>query len=413
MTFSLHLCAIKLLRILIHITGFVLFLGAVTFWGCHPTLKKAARHPGEALTRVDFFYPTFHDDMDFDSLISAITKNIEYLKRLPPERSFYYGPDTFTCKEVLESQVAFRRLLEEEPDISRLNRIIKENYLVYRAAGRAGNNKVLFTGYFEPVYEASRTPDETFRYPVYRKPEDLTRIDLSLFGERFEGQRLMARIAGDRVLPYYSRYQIDHDRVLDGRNLEIAWLKDPVDVAFLHIQGSGRLKLPDGSTLSVGYASSNGHPYRSIGRYMIEKGLMSREEMSMQAIRHYLHDHPQQRGTILNHNPSYIFFRILENGPLGNIAVPLTPGRSIALDATLFPKGALAFISSVKPILNEKGKITRWEPFSRLVINQDTGGAIKGAGRADLFWGNGPHAEMAAGHLKHEGELFILIKKPR
>lgn len=410
--FPLHLNAKTLLRIFMHITGYVLVLGAVTFWGCHPTLKKAARHPGEALTRVKFFYPHFQDDMNFDSLISAINKNIEYLKRLPPERPFRYGPDTFTCREVLESQKAFRRLLEQEPDIARLNRIIKENYYIYRAAGRAGNNKVLFTGYFEPVFEARLTPDETFQYPIYGKPDDLVYIDLSLFGARFQGQRLMARMEGDTVRPYYSRSQIDHDRVLEERDLELAWLKDPVDVAFLQIQGSGRLRLADGGILSVGYAASNGHPYRSIGRYMIKNGLMDRETMSMQAIRQYLRNHPEQRNEILNHNPSYVFFRVLENGPLGNIGVPLTPGRSIALDATLFPKGALAFISCVKPALDPEGEITRWEPFSRLVINQDTGGAIKGAGRADLFWGNGPEAEMAAGHLKHEGELFILIRKP-
>jgi membrane-bound lytic murein transglycosylase A len=214
------------------------------------------------------------------------------------------------------------------------------------------------------------------------------------------------------VLPYYSREQIEMEKVLEGQGLEIAWLKDPVDVTFLHIQGSGRLILPNGESISVGYQASNGRPYRSIGRYILDKGLMEREQMSMQGIRKYLSENPEIMNEVLNHNPSYIFFRILENGPLGNINIPITPERSLALDAKLFPKGALGFISCQRPIVNDQGEITEWEKFSRFVLNQDTGGAIKGSGRADLFWGSGPYAEIAAGHLKHDGELYILIKKP-
>lgn len=400
------------MRIAIQIVGYSLIAGLLALSGCHPALKKQARSPAEALTRIRYFYPAFCDDLDRDSLVSAINKNMEYLKRLPPETSFHYGSDIFTRDQVLESQETFRQLIENTSDISEINRIIKADYLVYRAAGRAGNSTVLFTGYFEPIYEARLTPDHNWRYPIYRKPEDLTSIDLSLFNVKCTDRRLMVRIEGQTVLPYYTRYQIDEERVLEGRHLEIAWLKDPVDVAFLQIQGSGQLKLPNGEILSVGYAASNGHPYKSIGGHMIREGLLSRKEMSMQAIRHYLSQHPLQRGEILNANPSYVFFRMLENGPLGNISVPLTPGRSIALDSELFPKGALAFISCVKPLFDASGEIVQWEPFSRFVLNQDTGGAIKGAGRADIFWGNGPHAEMAAGHLKHEGELFILIKRP-
>jgi membrane-bound lytic murein transglycosylase A len=145
---------------------------------------------------------------------------------------------------------------------------------------------------------------------------------------------------------------------------------------------------------------------------MLDRGLLTREEMSMQAIRRYLSEHPEAVERILNHNPSYIFFRPLKTGPVGNIGVPLTPGRSLALDSKRFPKGALAFISCRKPTLNSTGEITGWHEFSRFVVNQDTGGAIKGPGRADIFWGNGPYAETVAGHLKHEGELYILIRKP-
>jgi membrane-bound lytic murein transglycosylase A len=239
----------------------------------------------------------------------------------------------------------------------------------------------------------------------------LIRIDLSPFGERFKGETIVARIEGKKVQPYFSRSQIEGEKALEGRGLEIAWLKDPLDVAFLHIQGSGRVKLSDGNDFLVHYQASNGRPFQSIGRYMIKKGLLPREGMSMQAIRKYLTEHPEVREEVLNQNPSYIFFRHVENGPWGSLGVLLTPGRSVALDPKFFPKGALGFISSQKPLVNDQGEITGWVKFSRFVAHQDSGGAIKGAGRADIFWGSGPYAEVAAGHLQHEGELYILIKK--
>ncbi|MBW1916186.1 MAG: MltA domain-containing protein, partial [Deltaproteobacteria bacterium] len=243
-------------------------------------------------------------------------------------------------------------------------------------------------------------------------PDNLIQIDLSLFNKKFKGNTITARIDGNKVLPFYSRKQIEMEKRLDGRNLQIAWLKDPVDVAFLHIQGSGRISLPDGKMISVGYWASNGRPYKSIGRYLLDKEYMIKEEMSMQGIRKYLSAHPEIVDEVLNHNPSYVFFRVLENGPLGNIRVPLTAGRSVALDYKLFPKGALCFISSEKPVIDGKGEIKDWTKFSRFVMNQDTGGAIKGTGRADLFWGNDQYAELAAGHMQHEGQLYVLIKKP-
>ena len=390
----------------------LLLLTIVFFMGCHPALKLQVQRPEDALIPISFFYPDFHDDMSLDLLALAIERNIEYLDRLDPEKIFQYGPHRFTCRHVRESQELFLRLIRENPDPDQLNKEISERFRIYRAAGRVGNNKVLFTGYFEPIFDGSMTPDETYRYPLYGKPADLLQIDLSRFHDRFKGERIVVRIDGEKVVPYYSRHNIETENALEGRGIEIAWLRDPVDVAFLHIQGSGRIRLRDGNTLLVGYRASNGRPYRSIGRYMLDRLFLTREEMSMQSIRTYLSEYPEIMHDVLNHNPSYVFFHILEKGPLGNISVPLTPGRSIALDSKLFPKGALAFISCEKPGVNDLGEITEWSKFSRFVLNQDTGGAIKGAGRADIFWGSGPYAEWAAGHLKHNGELFILIKKP-
>jgi membrane-bound lytic murein transglycosylase A len=390
----------------------VFFIFIIGLWACYPPLEEAPQVPEQALIPVKYFYPEFDDDMDFASLAAAIERNFQYLDRLDPEHVFFYGPHKFTCRQVRESQEAFLELVLDIQSSKELNREIKKGFNVYRAAGRVGNRSILFTGYFEPTYEARLTPDKVFKYPIYTLPRDLIKIDLSLFNERFQGQTITARIEGDKVLPYYSRKEIETGKALEGRNLEIAWLKDPVDVAFLHIQGSGRLNLPDGNSITAGYMASNGRPYHSIGRYMLDMGYMGDEGMSMQGIRDYFGEHPEVVEEVLNHNPSYVFFRILDNGSLGNIGVPLTPGRSIALDSGLFPKGALCFISSEKPVIEHNGDIVRWAEFSRFAVNQDTGGAIKGAGRADIFWGNDRYAELAAGHMQHEGGLYVLMKKP-
>ena len=350
--------------------------------------------------------------MDLSSLAQAIKRNLEYLNRLDPKYTFDYGPHKYTCRHVRESQEYLLELISKDPDPRELNRMIRKHFLVYRATGRAGDRRVLFTGYYEPLYEGRLAPDGAFKYPLYRKPDDLIKIDLSLFSEKFKGKTIIGRIEDNKVLPYFSRHHIEVEKALEGQGLEIAWLKDPMDVAFLHIQGSGRLMLSDDITTSVGYEASNGRPYRSIGRYLLDKFLLDREGMSMQSIRKYLTEHPEIMEEVLNHNPSYVFFQFRENGPFGNINVPLTPGRSIALDSRIFPKGALSFIACKKPLINENDEITGWTNFSRLVLNQDTGGAIKGAGRADIFWGSDHYAELTAGHTKHEGKLYILIKKP-
>ena len=242
--------------------------------GCTPALKKEAQQPQEALRQVRFFSPEFRDDMDRDSLTQVVRRNLEYLNRLGPDTVFHYGPHDFTCRQVRESQEAFLGLVSRGLDADQLSREIKKNFSVYRATGRVGDKRVLFTGYYEPVYEGSLAPDETFRYPLYRPPNDLIKIDLSPFGEKFKEESIVARIEGKKVLPYYSRFQIEVERALKGKGLEMAWLKNPLDVAFLHIQGSGRLKLPDGKDLLVNYQASNGQPYRSIGRYMIERGFL-------------------------------------------------------------------------------------------------------------------------------------------
>ena len=378
---------------------------------CAPMRETVFNEPEEAVRKTRFSIPDFKDDFPVESFSAALKQNFTYLDALPPDHRFRYGEYSFSPAHIRESQELLLRLIEKHRNPKDLKKAIRRDFHILKATGRHRTGKVLFTGYYEPVYDAALSPDETFKHPLYSPPKDMIRVDLGLFHPRFKGEQLIARIDGNRILPYYSRSQIENEQALGGRGLEIAWLRDPVDVTFLHIQGSGRLKLPDGTVISAGYAAKNGQPYRSIGAYLIERGLLTREEMSMQAIRRYLAANPDRIDTVLNHNPSYVFFRIHDGPAVGNIGVPLTPMRSIALDVKLFPGGAVGFISAERPKLDSDGRIESWEPFSTFVVNQDTGGAIKGAGRADIFWGSGYYAETAAGHMNHEGELYILVKK--
>jgi membrane-bound lytic murein transglycosylase A len=269
---------------------------------------------------------------------------------------------------------------------------------------------MLFTGYYEPLLSCRISADGTFRYPLYRRPDDIIEIDLAQFGPGFPKNRIYGRLDGGKVIPYYSREEIDRKKVLAGRELEILWCSDLVDIYVLQVQGSGKVDLGDGNIISVLYDGQNGRPYTSIGKYLIDTGAITKEKMSMQAIREYLHSYPEKMDEVFSQNQSYVFFR-LDTGPsLGNIGVPLTPGRSIATDSRLFPKGALGLITTQKPII-ANGVITGWAPFTRFVVNQDTGGAIKGPGRVDLFFGQGSDAELFAGNLQHEGELFFLMRK--
>jgi membrane-bound lytic murein transglycosylase A len=240
---------------------------------------------------------------------------------------------------------------------------------------------------------------------LYGKPADLATAP----GE--DGENNAGRIEQGKLLPYYSRQQIDELGALKGRGLEIAWVKDPVEVFFLHIQGSAIIRLPDGAELSVGYTAQNGRPYRSIGRLLIDDGKISKEEMSMQRLRRYLADNPRQQSEIFAYNESYVFFRVNPVGPLGSLEVPVTAGRSIATDARLFPKGALALMQTEIPIIDTVGQLVGWRPVTRLVLNQDTGGAIRGFRRADYYFGTGAAAGGLAGYMNRPGKLYFLALK--
>ena len=231
-------------------------------------------------------------------------------------------------------------------------------------------------------------------------------MDLGEFREDYRGQRLAGRLDGARLVPYHDRAEIVSG-ALENHGNELVWVDDPVEAFFLQVQGSGRVNLDDGGVLRIGYAGANGHPYRSIGRLLIDEQEIPREKMSLQALRRWLAENPAERHRVLNANPSYVFFTEKARGPVGSSGATVTPGRSIATDQGLFPVGALAWIRTWKPIVDSGGERVGEEMLQRLVLNQDTGGAIRGPARVDLFWGHGPEAEQLAGQLKDRGELFF------
>ncbi|TMA82955.1 MAG: transglycosylase, partial [Deltaproteobacteria bacterium] len=224
-------------------------------------------------------------------------------------------------------------------------------------------------------------------------------------------ERVIGRAEGEQFVPYYTRREIDEVGALRGRGLEIAWVKDPIELFFLHIQGSGIVRFPDGYHLNVGYAAQNGWPYRSIGRLLIDSGKVAKEEMSMQRLRRYFAENPREQREIFAYNESYVFFRVNPEGALGSLEVPVTAGRSLATDARLFPKGAIAFIQTDIPVIDTEGQLAGWRPIARFVLNQDTGGAIRGLQRADLYFGTGDEAAGLAGYMNRSGKIFFLLLK--
>ncbi len=275
-------------------------------------------------------------------------------------------------------------------------------WLVHNADGATEG---LVTGYYEPLLHGSRVYGRTYRFPIYGVPADLLVIDLAESNPDLKGIRLRGRMQDKKVVPYYTRAEIERGLApLRGR--EILWVDDPVDLFFLHVQGSGRVRLPGGETVRVGFAEHNGHPYKSIGKILVERGELSVDKASMQGIKQWAAKNPGKLAPMLQQNPAYVFFREMPEsplGPVGALGVPLTPGRSIAVDALTTPLGAPVFLSTTSPLSSR--------PLNRLVLAQDTGTAIKGAVRADFFWGFGDEAGQSAGRMRQSGRMWILYPR--
>lgn len=263
----------------------------------------------------------------------------------------------------------------------------------------------LVTGYYEPLLTGSLTRERPDQVPLRGPPPDLLTIDLADVEPRLKGMRLRGRLVGQRVVPYYSRAEIGSQKALEQGPV-VAWADSAVDAFFLEIQGSGRVRLRDGSILRVGYADQNGHPYRAIGKTLVDRGALQREEVTAPAIRRWLAENPASAGDVMRSNPSLVFFRQLpplanpELGPPGALAVPLTPLRSIAVDRQHIPLGSLVYLQTTHPVSGA--------PMNRLMVAQDTGGAIRGIKRADIFWGFGTEAGHAAGLMKAPARMWVL-----
>ncbi len=275
----------------------------------------------------------------------------------------------------------------------------------YRVQNEDGSNEGLITGYYGPELAGSRVKTEIYRYPIYAQPDDLLIIDLDEIYPELGSYRLRGRVVGNRVVPYFERGEIDNGTSPLAGN-ELFWVADPVELFFLHIQGSGRIRLPDGKLVMVNYANQNGHRYRSIGKLLLESQAMTRDQMSMQNIRRWVNDNPEAGKQLLAENPSYVFFRELPpeyTSPPGSLGVPLTAQRSLAVDPRTIPLGAPVFLSTTVPGSDQ--------PLQQLMVAQDTGGAIKGRVRADFFWGMGQSAGELAGRMKQTGRMWVLLPK--
>lgn len=275
------------------------------------------------------------------------------------------------------------------------------------AVSNADDPEGLFTGYFEPQLDGARAPGPGYAVPLYRKPDDMVTVDLGEFRGDLEGDRIVGRLVDGALKPYYSYEEID-DGALAGRGLELVWVADPIDAFFLHIQGSGQVRFADGGAMRVGYAEKNGRAFVAIGKLLLESGELPKDKVSMQSIRDWLRAHPDRAKSIMYQNPSYIFYREVEgDGPIGAQGVALTPGRSLAVDRKLLPLGVPIFLDTTWPADTPEAG----QPFRRLMIAQDTGGAIRGPVRGDVFFGTGEAALEYAGRMKQKGRYYLFLPR--
>jgi membrane-bound lytic murein transglycosylase A len=290
-----------------------------------------------------------------------------------------------------------------DPDANAVRAYFESGFAAYRVANADGTTQGLVTGYYEPRLRGSRERRAPFVHPLYAPPDDLLIVDLASVAPDTKNMRLRGRLDGRRVVPYWSRAEIENGLApVNGK--ELVYVDDAIEAFFLQIQGSGRIQLANGEELRIGYADQNGHPYQSIGRYLVDKGELALGQASMQGIQSWARANPARVAELLNQNPSYVFFRELPpspDGPLGAQGLPLAAERSIAVDPRFIPLGAPVYLATTRPNSSV--------PLERLVIAQDTGGAIRGAVRADFFWGTGPDAGLLAGRMRQQGRMWVLL----
>lgn len=372
-----------------------------------PDFNQTTRSQPSALKKINpEDLPQMFPDGNLKNLITAIERQIIRCAQQPMAKTWRFDDRIVTRQEwCLDTNRAMLTLAKASENFVIFWEKAKSRFEWYQSTGKDAASTVQFTGYYLPLLNASRSYDAHFNYPIYKKPNDLVRVWAN---NRYQWQK----VNGDGTYsPYFSRREIDWDYALQGNQLEMIYVDDPIEAFFLHIQGSGIAKLEDSNGnethIFVNYAAQNGHPYVSIGKLLKNEGV-DKKYLTLQGLRKYFQENAGELDRVFPPNPSYVFFREMLKGPYGSGSTILVPGHSIATDNGIFPLGAMALISTAKPIVSE-GEIIAWENFSRLAVNQDTGGAIKGPGRVDIYWGYGEYAELAAGSLNHPGQLFFAL----
>jgi len=334
---------------------------------------------------------------DLLNLKKAIQKSINYLSK-PSSNEFYpYGE--ITHDKAIESLKAFSDLIDSGQRGSQLNSTIREKFDVYISVGCDDKGTVLYTGYYTPIFDGSLTRTEKFKYPLYKQPPDLVKGP--------KGEIIGRKGAGGQTEPYPSRKILESSDSLKG--LELVWLGDPFEVYIAHVQGSAKIRLPDGKLLGVGYAASNGQDYQSLGKAMVEQGKITKEQLSLSAMIAYFKKHPDEVGPCTALNPRFVFFMEEKGEPRGSLNEEVTTLRSIATDKSIFPRACLAFISTRLPF--EKDGVIADRPYTGFALDQDTGSAIRAAGRCDVYMGQGDKAGTLAGRTYQEGKLYYLFLK--
>lgn len=376
---------------------------AETEWVAPPPEQSFFEVPAERLPLL------WDGEGGWQELRTALELQRGWLSRQDEGRIFRFGERRVSKAEMRRGLDLLLAELAGDPEPLAFAAFVKEHFFALESVG-GRDGQLLVTGYYEPILEGSRTPSPEYRAPIYGPPGlSLVSVDLGAFDEKWRGQRVAGQLQNGKLVPYADRKKIREESLLRGK--EIAWAKDPIDAFFLEVQGSGTLRLPDGGELRIGYAGANGRPYRSIGKVLIDQGKLEKSAVSMQTIRAYLETHPEEQNAIFDQNPSMVFFRQLEGAAVGSLGFPVTAGRTVAADPQYFPAGAVAFLLTEKPRALPDGTGEVEDLLTRFVVVQDTGGAIKGPGRVDYFWGRGPEAGSRAGVMKQPGRIFLLLPR--
>ena len=383
-----------------------------------PAVSTAA-YSGPGLRLVaDDALPRFEESFKARAgLIKAAKKAIKYLEGLPPEKTLRVADRNYAPAELIDSAKSIIEIAQTAKTADELDTRVREAFDVYQSAGSDGQGRVIFSSYYQPTLKASLKKTAGYPYPLYKRPPDMVEVDLASFDKKFAGaEPMLGRVGKDkRVTPYPAREDIDRRKTLAGKGLEVAWLKDALEVMDLHVQGSGILKLASGKEVLVKYAGTNGRPFNSVGLTLIRTGVMSRDEITHAKLADYLRANPDAASWILSSNPRYTFFDLAplpEDGePFGATDQSLIAARAIAIDPAVVPLGALTFFTTTSPQADKAGRLLGQFPTARFAFALDTGGAIKGPGRVDIYAGHGAQAEATARGQWADGKLFILVKK--